>query len=274
MSEVEVLNKEIAELKKQLLEKDQQIVKSESKAVSFKEKLVEMEMFPEIAKMNAMLEYELKMAKQFIASGAFPGKTPEQAYVIIKAGETLGLNPMQALGQLYVVNGNIGFWGAGLVAQLTKHGVKFFYENETTNSVTVKAIYQNETITETVKDTDQILQKSKAMTFAKKNKMRFHGIRMIANFYLSHLLNGISVWEPDDIEASKELQKGEDYFDLKEMIENAQSLEELDNIMTSNKKILTSPKNIDLLALFGSVKKELELSYQMDNMDVKELISA
>lgn len=274
MSEVEVLNKEIAELKKQILEKDQQIVKSESKAVTFKEKMVEMELFPEIAKMNAMLEYELKMARKFVESKAFPNLTPEQAYVLIKAGKELGLTEMKSLGSLYVVNGNIGFWGSGLVSQLTKNGVKISYINETPNQVTVKVNYNGEVIEETAKDTDQILVKSKAMTYAKKNKMRFHGVRMIASFYLAHLLHGISVWEPDDIEASKELQKGEDYFDLKEMIENAQSLEELDTIMTSNKKILTSPKNIDLLALFGSVKKEFELSYQMDNMGVKELVSA
>lgn len=257
---MENLEEKVITLEKELLIAQQQIVKSENKAVMIKEKMTELEQFPEIAKMNAMLDYELKMARQFIASGAFPGKTPEQAYVIINAGKVLGLQPMQALGQLYVVNGNIGFWGAGLVAQLAKHGVKFTYENETANSVTVKATYQGETYSEIVKDSDQILTKSKAMTFAKKNKMRFHGVRMIANFYLAHLLNGISVWEPDDIEASKELQKGEEYFDLKEMIENCETLEQLDKIMIDHKKVLTSPKNIDLLSLYGQVRKEFKLT--------------
>jgi hypothetical protein len=257
---MENLEEKVITLEKELLIAQQQIVKSENKAVMIKEKMTELEQFPEIAKMNAMLDYELKMARQFIASGAFPGKTPEQAYVIINAGKVLGLQPMQALGQLYVVNGNIGFWGAGLVAQLAKHGVKFTYENETANGVTVKATYKGETYSEIVKDSDQILTKSKAMTFAKKNKMRFHGVRMIANFYLAHLLNGISVWEPDDIEASKELQKGEEYFDLKEMIENCETLEQLDKIMKDHKKVLTSPKNIDLLSLYGQVRKEFELT--------------
>ena len=257
---MENLEEKVITLEKELLIAQQQIVKSENKAVMIKEKMTELEQFPEIAKMNAMLDYELKMARQFIASGAFPGKTPEQAYVIINAGKVLGLQPMQALGQLYVVNGNIGFWGAGLVAQLAKHGVKFTYENETTNGVTVKATYEGETYSEIVKDSDQILTKSKAMTFAKKNKMRFHGVRMIANFYLAHLLNGISVWEPDDIEASKELQKGEEYFDLKEMIENCETLAQLDKIMIDHKKVLTSPKNIDLLSLYGQVRKEFELT--------------
>lgn len=260
---MENLEEKVLILEKELLKAEQQIVKSENKAVMIKEKMTELEQFPEIAKMNAMLDYELKMARQFIASGAFPGKTPEQAYVIIQAGKVLGLQPMQALGQLYVVNGNIGFWGSGLVAQLAKHGVKFTYENETPNSVTVKANYQGEIYSEIVKDTDQVLTKSKAMTFAKKNKMRFHGVRMIANFYLAHLLNGISVWELDDIEASKELQKGEEYFDLKEMIENCETVEQLEQIMTDHKKVLTSPKNIDLLSLYGQVRKEFELTQSL-----------
>jgi hypothetical protein len=89
--------------------------------------------------------------------------------------------------------------------------------------------------------------------------MRFHGVRMIANFYLAHLLNGISVWEPDDIESSEELKKGEDYFDLKEMIQNAETLQQLEQIMVDHKKVLTSPKHIDLLSLFGQVRKEFEL---------------
>lgn len=262
-SNIETLEQKALRLEKELLTAQQQIVKSENKAVTIKEKMTELEQFPEIAKMNALLEYELKMANQFIKSGAFPGKTPEQAYVIIKAGEVLGLQPMQALGQLYVVNGNIGFWGAGLVAQLAKHGVKLSYENETENGVTVVAKFQDQTFTETVKVTDQILTKSKAMSFAKKNKMRFHGVRMIANFYLAHLLNGISVWEPDDIEASKELQKGDEYFDIKEMIENAETLDQLEQIMTDNKKFLTSPKHIDLLSLYGQVRKEFQLAEQL-----------
>lgn len=258
-SKVETIEEKALRLEKELLAAQQQIVKSENKAVTIKEKMTELEQFPEIAKMNALLEYELKMATQFIKSGAFPGKTAEQAYVIIKAGEVLGLQPMQALGQLYVVNGNIGFWGAGLVAQLAKHGVRLSYEDETNDSVTVVAKYQDQTFIETVKATDQILTKSKAMSFAKKNKMRFHGIRMIANFYLAHLLNGISVWEPDDIEASKELEKGKDYFEIEELINNAQSVAELEDIMEQNKKFLTRPKNLDLLLFFSKTKKTFEI---------------
>ena len=246
------------ELKSQLLEQEKQIVKSESKALAYKEKLKEIQDFPEIARKNAILDYDLKLARQFVASKAFPNMTPEQAYVLIKAGEELELSPMQSMSMLYIVNGNVGFWGAGLVAQLTKNGVILSYENETQNGVTVNATYKGITYTEVVRDTDQILQKSKAMSFAKKNKMRYHGVKMIASFYLPHLTKGISVWEADDIEAAKQLTKGDTYHNIAELIESAEIVEQLDMIMESNRKELTHPKNIELLASFGRKKKELE----------------
>ena len=39
-----------------------------------------------------------------------------------------------------------------------------------------------------------------------------------------------------DIEASKELQKGEEYFDLKEMIENCETLEQFKDGINTNTK--------------------------------------
>jgi hypothetical protein len=65
--------------------------------------------------------------------------------------------------------------------------------NETDSGVTVRVTNASgfEAV-ETVSDRDQILQKSKAMGFAKKNKMRFHGIRMVINFHLAHLFSSLS----------------------------------------------------------------------------------
>lgn len=257
------MEEQIKELQEQLLEKEKQIVISEHKAVTAREKLLEATQFPEIARQSAQLEYDLKLARQFVASKAFPHMTPEQAYVLMKAGQDLGLTPMQSIGSLYIVNGAVGFWGAGLVAQLTKNGVVMSYEDESVSGVTVVATYKGAIFKEVVTDKDQILQKSKAMQFAKKNKMRYHGVRMLATFHFPHMLSGLSVWEPDDIEAAKELQKGEEYFDIKELIEAATTVAELEAIMTEHKKELTNPRNIDLLAVYGRVKKEFETAEQL-----------
>lgn len=245
-------------LEAKILELERQIVRSEAKAQKYKESVDMSVISPDILRQKAQMDYELQMCETFIRSGAFPKVTKEQAYVLMQAGKGLGMSVTQAMSSLYIVNGNIGFWGGGLVSQLSKHGCKFAYLNESENGVTVMIGYNGETYSERVSDQDQILKHSKAMTFAKKNKMRFHGIRMIANFYLAHLLNGVSVWEVDDIEAAKQTAKGDEWNDLKSRIERAETIDDLEMIMTENRKELTAPKNMELLVMFGSKKNELE----------------
>ena len=259
-SNIETLEQKALRLEKELLTAQQQIVKSENKAVTIKEKMDLINTHPDIAMMEAKMDYELRLARQLIASRAFPpSMTPEQAFVLIKAGEEMGMKPMEAMKKLYIVNGAVGFHGSGLVSVLTEKGVELEYTEETDKQVIVVAKYNGKIYKETVKDSDQILTKSKAMTFAKKNKMRFHGVRMIANFYLAHLTGSVIIWEQDDIEATKELQKGKDYFDVEELIINAQSLLELEQVMEDHKKVLTNPKHLNLLVLYGQTKKSFEL---------------
>ena len=64
-SNIETLEQKALRLEKELLTAQQQIVKSENKAVTIKEKMTELEQFPEIAKMNALLEQpSLTMTEQ------------------------------------------------------------------------------------------------------------------------------------------------------------------------------------------------------------------
>lgn len=258
--EVETIEQKALRLEKELLAAQQQIVKSENKVVTIKEKMDLVNLHPDIAMMEAKMDYELRLARQLIASKAFPtSMTPEQAFVLIKAGEEMGMKPMEAIKKLYIVNGAVGFHGNGLVSVLTEKGVELEYIDETDKGVTVVAKLNGKIYKEIVKDSDQILTKSRAMTFAKKNKMRFHGVRMIANFYLAHLTGSVMIWEQDDLEATKELQKGSDYFDVEELINNAQSMLELEQVMEDHKKVLTNPKHLDLLVRYGQVKKSFEL---------------
>lgn len=257
-TELKIKHKIIEELNETILEKEKQIVRSEAKALSYREKLDLIEIDPETAKLGAKLEYELKVARTFIQSGAFQKISPEQAYVLMKAGGEMNLSPVQSMSDLYIVNGIVGFHGKGLTSRLTSQGVKFKYEDESEKGVTVIATYDGETFKEIVKSTDAILLKSNAMKISPKNKMRFHGMRMIANFYLAHLLGAAAVWDQDDMEAAKLLEKGDEYAELKFKIESCKTLPELEKVQEENKKILTSPKNIDLLVLCGQIKKDLK----------------
>ncbi len=233
---------------------ESEINKLKAENLELRERLMDMSTAG-MAEQSADLNFQLKMARQLIASKAFPNMTPEQAFVILQAGKEMGMEPMESIKKLYIVNGAVGFHGSGMISQLTGKGALIEYVNETEHQVTARVYYDGNIYEETATDKDQILLKSKAITFAKKNKLRYHAIRMILSFHLPHLAGSVSVWEQDDIEAVKELQKP-DYFDtIVEAIKSAKTLDELKEVHTNNKPQLT--KSIDLLKVFGDRKKEL-----------------
>jgi hypothetical protein len=192
----------------QEIDKDKQILDLESKNNSLTAKSLKLyeenqmiKSSEAIAMKKAELDYQLQVAKIMIESKAFPNVSPQQAVVLMKAGLELELTEMEAMTDLYIVNGSIQFHSKGLVKRLTSKGYKIRYFDETDKGVMVEVLCPNgEVYTEIVKDTDQILTKSKAMSFAKKNKMRYHGVRMIANFYLPHLLGSVGTFELEDVE--------------------------------------------------------------------------
>jgi len=291
LTEEQLLEKSI------ILEKDQRIAQLENELANTKNRALTV--FEEnqtlkasdaINEKRAMLEYELKIAEQFSRSGAFPKMSPEQCYTLMKAGEEMGLAPIVALNMLYVVNGKIGPYGDKMLGYILSKGYKVKYENETEDQVTV-TIYKevnsyddpnynpNATLngepiilasyTETAKANEQVLQNSKALKFARGNKLRFHAIRKIASFHLPHLFMGcgdsFSQDYPEWAEGEKTKltdQNGNTLIpvsndEILEMINQAKTIQELDGIKKDHKKIIT--KDINLVSKLGERKKELEL---------------
>lgn len=152
---------------------------------------------PEIAVQVAEMEYHLKMAKQFVASKAFPNMTPEQAFTIIKAGEEMGLKPVEAMNSLYIVNGSINPYGMHMIGRLTGMGYKIEYFDENKDQVSVRITKEEDgkevfNEVETAQANDPQLANSKALKFARSNKLRYHAVRKIINFYLPHLFGSIT----------------------------------------------------------------------------------
>ncbi|MCB0502866.1 MAG: hypothetical protein KDD32_09285 [Bacteroidetes bacterium] len=185
-------------VEQQLIEANKQINLLTQRGLAVKEKNQMLMASPEIANKIALMDYELKVAEKFSKSGAFPNISPEQCYVLIRAGQEMGMTQLESMNSLYIVKGKIELYGKGMVSRLTKAGYKIKFENESDKGVTVIVYNDNEHYQEDVKDSDQVLKNSKAMGFAKKNKMRFHGIRQIGNFYLPHLFGSVNMWTEDD----------------------------------------------------------------------------
>lgn len=216
-------------IEEQLIEANRKINELTQRGLAIREHNEMLTASPEVSSKIALLNYELKIASQFSKSGAFPSISAEQCYVLIKAGDEMGMTPLESMNSLYIVKGKIEFHSKGMVARLTKNGYKIKFENETDKGVTVIVSHNNGfKESEIVKDTDQILLNSKAMSFAKKNKMRFHGIRQIGNFYLPHLFGSVNMWTDDDYH---EVEVVEQVNPEKEraikLINNCKSIEEL-----------------------------------------------
>lgn len=251
------LNLATEELNKVTLEKNQLITRS----LQVHEKNKMYEASPRLAQQMAEMDFHLKMAERFIASGAFKAKNAEQAYVIIKAGAEMGMQPVEAMQALYCISGSIKFYGDKMVARITNAGYKIKYLEESKQGVTVHIT--NEELgfdeKETVLRTDEVFQKSTAVKFAAKNKMRFHAIRMFASFHLPHLFGSAAdefsgdfeEWNTDESGNTKLIVQGEG---LLQQINEAATVEALEEIYNDNKAEIT--KSLSLTSAVGKAKKK------------------
>lgn len=185
-AEIDDLTKELEETQTKLADVTTRALKvyQENKAMSVPSAYQEKQ---------AELEYQLALADRFIKSGAFKVANAEQAFAIIRAGEEMGMTPIESLNGLYIFNGTINPYGKCMTAKISGAGYQIEYKNETKEGVTVR-VYNNEgfDVSEVVHRTDEILQRSRAIKISAKNKMRYHGLRMILSFHLAHLFKGVS----------------------------------------------------------------------------------
>lgn len=198
---------------------------------------------PAIAAKMAEMKFELAMADQFIKSGAFPkGMTAEQAYTVIRAGAEMGMQPLEAMNTLYIVNGAIKPYGQNMVGRLTSRGYKVEYLDESENGVTVRVTTPegDQTFTEVVRKTDKVLQGSKAMGFSPQNKMRYQGVRMVIAFHVPHVFGSIAdLFQDEAIEFdqtqkdARDIAKVEDRKQRQRIldhIEGAKTIEQLEQV--------------------------------------------
>lgn len=208
--------KEIIEYREEVLSLKEEKAKLTQQVNAWRKKSEGLELMDEDTRAYYLkMQTDLMIADKFVASKAFPtSMNSYQAFTIMRAGEEMGLKPVEALQSLYVVNGQIAPYGKGMVAVLTKAGYKIEFSDESKDGVTVRVFKPimiadtaaGDRIVETefdetyvvVAGEEDALKKSKAMGFARKNKMRYHGIRQIINFHLAHMFGSVDIWEPED----------------------------------------------------------------------------
>ena len=205
----------------------------------------------------------MDMAKQFAKAGAFPSKSPEQLFVLMKAGQEMGMSEVQSLNSLYCVNGSINLYGKAMVSKLTSNGYMVDYKDETAQKVTVVVTTPDgKILEETATVDDQIIQKSQAAKISMKNKLRYHGVRMILNFRLPHLIEGTSDMfnqfvQHEEVSSSTHpvaAAEEKEHKRIKEHIKSSVSEKDIDKLEMVEPHLHTP----ELQTLFDNAKKEIE----------------
>lgn len=156
-------------------------------------------------------EQMLLMANRFYKADCFTSdiRNPFQAYVKIQAGIEMGLAPMEAMQSLYIVNGKVTLWGSALSKRLRENGWKIIYKDEADKNgnpikctVTIKK--DDEEYEEVADINEKVLQNSKAMKFAPKDKLRWHALGRLVRFQVPEILGGKVQYLKEEAEDFKE----------------------------------------------------------------------
>lgn len=247
---------EILQLRNELIKAQSEVISVKARSLAVYEENQMYKASPELAAQMAEMQFQLKMATQFIASKAFKAANAEQAYVIIKAGAEMGMQPVEAMQALYCVNGAVKIYGDKMVARITKAGYKIEYLDESPQAVTIRVTNPaGFEAKETVSINDPIIQKSNAHKFAPQQKLRFHAVRMIASFHLAHLFGSTAdEFTSDFQEEIEQVQKGIDLDAIETRKERARILDHINKA-----------KTLEQLEMVANVVGEYELVTEYNN---------
>lgn len=162
------------------------------------------EMIPEeraIAIELKQMAFRLKIAEHFFRAKCFTSdiQNPEQAFIKIQAGAEMGMTPMRAMKGLCIIKGQVTVYGVETSRRLREHGWKLAYKDESPEGVTVTITKGDEEYEYKVaRKEEKVLEKSQAMSFAPKQKMRWFGLAQLLKFNVPEVLNGFTISEEID----------------------------------------------------------------------------
>lgn len=158
------------------------------------------------------------MANTFISSGAVPEsiKNAAQMIMVFQKGYEIGLQPVESLESLYIVNGKITLWGEAVIALIMVAGHKVEWaadcdDEKASVTITRKDNGQSMTGTFTMEKARKrgLLKTSKGndSIFWNKfpeNMLKFKALGSIARFIVPDALHGMKIKE--ELEADGEIE--------------------------------------------------------------------
>lgn len=214
------------------------------------------------------LDSMIRVAEKFYKAGCFGSdvQNAEQAFVKMQAGDEMGMKPMEAMNDLYIVKGRVGLHSKGLSAAFKRHGYEIVWGqcDATKASVTVKK--DGKEYSESASKDE--MKNSRAYSIAPENKLRYHCLRKLINFQTPDV--GGSVMNLDEDEAVDlppatvdVVESGSDLTSLKEKIDKVETIDGLQEVLTeigSVGKAFTDEEVKELRKVAKEKKDELQQS--------------
>lgn len=223
-----------------------------------------------------LLDQALRVSDKLFQSGCF-GKdvhNAAQAFVKIQAGAEMGMPPMEAMNSLYIVNGNITIWGKALAGRLKAHGWDIEYKDCDKMQATVIIHKNAKEYSYTAKKEEVELKQ--AYKIAPENKLKYHALRQLINFYAPEVLNAVSYTAEEVEEMGSSvtiLENPIDFTELKNEIINATSIEDFKKIterIGGLKNVLSTEEIKELRNLAKEKKAEIAKNQEVVVQEVEE----
>lgn len=120
-------------------------------------------------------------------------QNPLQVMYAIQAGHEMGMQPVESLNTLYIVNGQVTLWGVGLAKRLRQFGYEIFFEDGENIDGCIAKIKKDGVEHEYHAKMAEVQKMSKqAYKFAPRDKARWHALSRLVRFSAPEVLGSIS----------------------------------------------------------------------------------
>lgn len=155
------------------------------------------DVFYDSDRIKSMIAWAQHMHK----SGCFPGavKNAEQALMLIQAGFEMGMPPMESINSLAVINGKMTLYGMAVSKMLRKAGWKIEFKDESDTAVTAVITKDDETYEYTSTAQELAKLKSRAASFAMKDKLKWHALGRLLRFNVPEVTGGVVSYSYEEL---------------------------------------------------------------------------
>lgn len=166
--------------------------------------------FPEDYNTPAYWQRIKEMAKEFHSAGALPAHWNSAPRILmgIQAGTEMGLQPMEALTTLLIVNGKVSMEGIAMLKKIRQAGVRVKWDESTNEKCTVTLTRPEDdtdthTETFTIEDAQQagLVHKDNWKKYP-KDMLRWKALSRAARFHCPDIAQGAYITEVDAEEIS------------------------------------------------------------------------